>query len=177
MNRNRTWNESIYWTRLECEDWQIYVAASERGLCYVGSQQQAFEELQRWVDQHKPGQVFIRDDEKLLPYVAELLQYLRGERQRFSVPLDYSGTPFQMRVWKALCAIPYGYTMTYSDIAEGIEKPAAVRAVGAAIGANPILITIPCHRVIGKNGTLTGYRGGIEMKRKLLQLEQADRSL
>lgn len=176
MNRNHASKESIYWTQLECADWQMYIAASEAGLCYVGSQQQAFEELQHWVSKHKPNQAFIRDDEKLQPYVIELLQYLQGERQAFSFPLDYSGTPFQMAVWKALCAIPYGHTRSYSDIAERIEKPAAVRAVGAAIGANPILITIPCHRVIGKNGTLTGYRGGIEMKRKLLQLEQADRS-
>lgn len=176
MKHNQASKESIYWTRLECEDWQMYIAASEAGLCYVSSQPQSFMELQQWVSQHKPDQALIRDDEKLLPYVAELLQYLQGERQAFSVPLDYSGTPFQMTVWKALCAIPYGHTMSYSEIAEAIKKPAAVRAVGAAIGANPILITIPCHRVIGKNGTLTGYRGGIEMKRKLLQLEQAQRS-
>ena len=74
--------------------------------------------------------------------------------------MDYKGTSFQMAVWNALCQIPYGQTFTYSDIANQIGKPAAVRAVGAAIGANPLLITVPCHRVIGKSGALTGYRGG-----------------
>jgi len=75
-------------------------------------------------------------------------------------------------VWKALNEIPYGQTKTYSDIAHSINKPAAVRAVGAAIGANPILLAVPCHRIVGKNGTLTGYRGGLEMKKKLLELEK-----
>ncbi|RXZ77651.1 methylated-DNA--[protein]-cysteine S-methyltransferase [Paenibacillaceae bacterium] len=82
------------------------------------------------------------------------------------------GTPFQKAVWKALCEIPYGQTRSYSDIAHQIQKSAAVRAVGTAIGTNPILITVTCHRVIGKNGSLTGYRGGMEMKMILLELER-----
>jgi methylated-DNA-[protein]-cysteine S-methyltransferase len=79
-------------------------------------------------------------------------------------------------VWNALCEIPYGQTQSYSDIANYIAKPASVRAVGTAIGANPVLISVPCHRVIGKNGSLTGYRGGLDMKTKLLQLENENHS-
>ncbi len=92
-------------------------------------------------------------------------------RKNFTIPFDFHGTTFQLDVWKALSEIPYGQTKSYSEIANQIQKPRAVRAVGSAIGANPILITVPCHRVIGKNGALTGYRGGMEMKTKLLKLE------
>ena len=100
------------------------------------------------------------------------LRYLEGKRKIFTVPFDFNGTAFQLAVWNALCEIPYGQTKSYSDIANYINKPAAVRAVGAAIGANPVLITVPCHRVVGKNGSLTGYRGGLEMKTQLLDLER-----
>ena len=97
---------------------------------------------------------------------------MKGKEQTFTVSFDYKGTAFQLAVWNALCEIPYGQTTSYSDIANSINKPTAVRAVGAAIGANPVLITVPCHRVVGKNGSLTGYRGGLEMKTQLLDLEK-----
>jgi methylated-DNA-[protein]-cysteine S-methyltransferase len=112
-----------------------------------------------------------QDDEKLRPYTDELEEYFRGKRKNFLQPLDLYGTPFQLSVWNALRKIPYGHTQSYSEIADYIQKPASVRAVGAAIGANPILIVVPCHRAIGKNGKLTGYRGGLEIKKQLLQLE------
>ena len=86
--------------------------------------------------------------------------------------MDLHGTPFQQSVWKALQEIPYGQTVSYSDIAERIEKPNAVRAVGTAIGANPVLIIVPCHRVIAKSGKLSGFRAGLEMKEQLLGLEK-----
>ena len=164
--------ESIYWSVLSNGDWNMHVAATDEGLCFVGSQNQPLDELSKWAAKRYPGSGLIRDDEKLQPYVAELTEYLQGTRNRFTVPILFRGTPFQEAVWYALCDIPYGQTKTYSDIAQHIQKPASVRAVGTAIGANPILITVPCHRVVGKNGALTGYRGGIDMKTKLLQLEQ-----
>ncbi|RUS43298.1 methylated-DNA--[protein]-cysteine S-methyltransferase [Cohnella sp. AR92] len=162
----------IYWSILSNEDWNLHIAATDEGLCFVGSQNQQLEELIQWAKTRYPGGSLIRDDEKLRPYASELAQYLQGTRERFTVPIAFHGTPFQEAVWHALRDIPYGQTKSYSDIAQHIKKPAAVRAVGAAIGANPILITVPCHRVIGKNGALTGYRGGMEMKTKLLQLER-----
>ena len=107
-----------------------------------------------------------------VPFSEQIIEYLEGERENFTLSFDYKGTAFQQAVWKALCEIPYGQTKSYSDVANTIDKPKAVRAVGAAIGKNPILITVPCHRVVGKNGSLTGFRGGLEMKKQLLELEQ-----
>ncbi|MCE5172278.1 methylated-DNA--[protein]-cysteine S-methyltransferase [Paenibacillus profundus] len=164
-------NAAIYWTLLVHEQWHMHIAATSKGLCYVGSQNKPYEELSHWVKSRFPNSVMVQDDEKLQPYAAELIEYFQGKRKTFSVTFDFYGTSFQLAVWNALCEIPYGQTQSYSDIANHIQKPAAVRAVGAAIGANPVLITVPCHRVIGKNGALTGYRGGLEMKTQLLQLE------
>ncbi|MGL4476919.1 MAG: methylated-DNA--[protein]-cysteine S-methyltransferase, partial [Aeromonas veronii] len=94
--------------------------------------------------------------------------------QRFSLPLAAHGTTFQQAVWQALCDIPYGETRSYSDIARAIGKPDAVRAVGAANGRNPLSIIVPCHRVIGQNSSLTGYAGGLEIKKTLLALERGN---
>jgi methylated-DNA-[protein]-cysteine S-methyltransferase len=163
---------TIYWSLLHHKDWKVYLAATSKGLCYVGSHNMSVDELIVWAEKRFPGSLLTQDHEKLKPYVNELIEYFEGERKSFTVPFDYHGTEFQMAVWTALCEIPYGETMAYSDIANLINKPAAVRAVGAAIGANPVLISIPCHRVVGKNGKLTGYRGGLEMKTKLLELER-----
>jgi len=122
-----------------------------------------------------PEAFLIKDREALQRYTMELAEFLEGGRRSFSVPVDVKGTPFQEEVWEALMAIPYGETCSYGEIAERINKKSAVRAVGTAIGANPVLMVIPCHRVIGKNGSMTGYRGGIEMKQLLLELERENR--
>ncbi|MED0770476.1 methylated-DNA--[protein]-cysteine S-methyltransferase [Bacillus siamensis] len=161
----------IYWTRFTWNDWRLYTAATSKGLCFIGSNHGNFEELVQWAGKAMPEYRLVRDDEKLASYTAELSEYIKNGRAVFSVPLDLYGTEFQLAVWKALMDIPYGETYSYSDIAEMIRKPSAVRAVGAAIGKNPVLITVPCHRVIGKNGKLTGFRGGLEMKKQLLALE------
>ena len=102
---------------------------------------------------------------------AQLREYFSGERTAFDVELAPRGTSFQLAVWEALREIPYGETITYAELARRIGRPSAVRAVGAANGANPIPLIVPCHRVIGSNGTLTGYGGGIERKQFLLALE------
>ena len=99
-------------------------------------------------------------------------EYFEGRRPSFELPLDLSfGTEFQQAVWQALLKIPYGHTCCYADIAAGVGKPSATRAVGAAVGRNPLGIIVPCHRVIGADGSLTGYAGGLERKTFLLQLE------
>lgn len=104
----------------------------------------------------------------------ELAEYFAGKRQRFTVPLDPGGTPFQRQVWRALAAIPYGETCTYAHIAAAIGRPRACRAVGMANHRNPLPIFIPCHRVVGSGGSLTGYAGGLDRKAFLLRLEGAD---
>jgi methylated-DNA-[protein]-cysteine S-methyltransferase len=103
--------------------------------------------------------------------------YFRGERTAFDLALDPEGTAFEKEVWRALAGIPYGATSTYGAIAHRLGKPNASRAVGAANGRNPIAIVIPCHRVIGADGSLTGYGGGLERKRFLLDLESSQRAL
>lgn len=162
----------VRWTLLNHDGWSLHLAATAAGLCYVGSQGMPWEEMAQWVNRRIPESVLVQDDQGMQRYANALAEYLSGERDRFSMPLDVRGTPFQLAVWEALGGIPYGQTRTYSDIAALVEKPSAVRAVGTAIGANPVLIAVPCHRVIGKNGALTGYRGGMEMKETLLRLEQ-----
>lgn len=103
--------------------------------------------------------------------VRQLQEYFRGERRDFDLPLAPRGTPFQQRVWQALREIPYGRSASYAEIARRLGNPNAMRAVGLANGRNPIPVIIPCHRVIGADGSLTGYGGGLPIKRKLLALE------
>ena len=109
--------------------------------------------------------------------VSQLTEYFAGQRHRFELPLDPEGTPFQQRVWRALQDIPYGVTISYAQLAARIGQPTASRAVGLANGSNPLPIVIPCHRVIGANGTLTGYGGGLPIKERLLALERGARRL
>ena len=107
----------------------------------------------------------------------QLDQYFAGRLQHFTTRLAFNGTPFQNAVWQELTRIPYGETISYLDLAKRIENPKAVRAVGMANGANPIAIIVPCHRVIGSNGSLTGFGGGLPTKRALLELEKGQRTL
>ncbi|MGZ0050337.1 methylated-DNA--[protein]-cysteine S-methyltransferase [Brevibacillus gelatini] len=167
-----TEKQYVYWSKVTVNHWNLYLAASAKGLCFVGSQNSPLEELTAWLARRRPRHALVQDHEQLAPYVTEISEYLQGTRQQFSLPLDLQGTPFQLSVWEALCQIPYGQTASYTEIAARIQQPAAVRAVGAAIGANPLLLTIPCHRVVGKNGSLTGYRGGLPMKTELIALEK-----
>ena len=111
--------------------------------------------------------------EKTAPYVRQLEEYFAGRRRGFDLPLDLRGTDFQKRCWQELLKIPHGETRSYAEIARAIGNPAAVRAVGLANGKNPIAIIVPCHRVIGSDGSLTGYGGGLDVKRQLLELEGA----
>ena len=129
-----------------------------------------------WFDgqKHHPGELAVprRDDDPLLDEAArQLAQYFAGERSAFELPLDLHGTPFQQSVWQALLRIPAGRTCSYRALAEAVGSPAAVRAVGAAVGRNPASLLVPCHRVLGHDGSLTGYAGGIDRKRALLSLE------
>jgi O-6-methylguanine DNA methyltransferase len=106
-------------------------------------------------------------------YVRELEEYFSGKRREFEFALDIRGTEFQLACWRALLAIPYGETRTYADIARAVGRPQGFRAVGMANNRNPIAIVVPCHRVIASDGTLCGYGGGLDVKRKLLELEGA----
>jgi methylated-DNA-[protein]-cysteine S-methyltransferase len=113
-----------------------------------------------------------RDPDALAAVAAQLDEYFAGERSAFDLPLDLSGTPFQRRVWTVLRQIRYGTTVTYTELAEAVGRPDIVRAVGAAVGRTPVPIVVPCHRVIGASGALTGYGGGLHRKQALLDLER-----
>jgi len=113
------------------------------------------------------------DPEKFTAVCQQLTEYFTGERKTFDLPLAATGTPFQQKVWRALCKIQSGETKTYGWLAKQINNEKAVRAVGSANGANPIALIVPCHRVIGSNGKLTGYAGGLALKAKLLMHEGA----
>ena len=119
----------------------------------------------------------LRDDSRhpiLLETERQLKEYFAGKRQDFSIPLDMRGTPFQESVWKALLAIPFGETRSYKQLAKQLGKPNAMRAVGAASGRNPIPIVVPCHRLIGSSGKLTGFAWGLEAKAHFLEIESKD---
>jgi len=131
-----------------------------------------------WFDGQKhhpaPLSVVRRPDDALLRRAADQLHaYFAGETLTFDVPLDLQGTPFQRAVWQALLTIPGGETRSYGEIAKALGVATAVRAVGAAVGRNPVSVIVPCHRVLGSDGSLTGYAGGVDRKRALLALEHA----
>lgn len=120
----------------------------------------------------QPGPEWRADPASLQEPIRQLRAYFAGELEAFDLPLAPQGTPFQLKVWQLLCDIPYGGTISYGELARRAGNPKASRAVGLANGSNPIPIIIPCHRVIGSNGKLTGYGGGLPIKEKLLALER-----
>ncbi|MCF6410317.1 methylated-DNA--[protein]-cysteine S-methyltransferase [Alkalihalobacillus sp. EGI L200015] len=165
---------TVYWSTFTHPTFRndlLFIAATKEGLCRITWPSETFEILKIWVEKQIPETPLTEDEEFVSPYILQLKEYLDGERKEFDIPLDFRGTTFQTSVWEQLTKIPYGETRSYSQIAESLGNPKAVRAVGTANGANPVPIIAPCHRVIGKNAALTGFAGGLRIKEKLLQLE------
>ena len=164
-------NTDIVYARMDSLIGPVWVAATETGICTVGlgagQPERFFARLSKHVSPAPPRE----DAEALASALTQLREYFSRIRRTFDLPLDARGTPFQHAVWAKVARIPYGVTMTYGEIARRIGRPNAARAVGAANGANPLPILIPCHRVIGTGGALTGYGGGLEVKAALLRLE------
>ena len=142
----------------------LLVAADEAGLRLIHFQA---------AHRRKTEASWERDPAAFRPLARQLGEYFRRERRTFDLPLAPRGTAFQLATWRALSTIPYGETISYAELARRVGRPAASRAVGAANGKNPLPIVVPCHRVIGKDGSLTGFGGGIDAKRALLELEGA----
>lgn len=138
------------------------------GYIYIGYENDRLTELGKAEKEVNGGKPNALTEQTYL----ELTEYLAGKRKIFTVPFTLKGTDFQMKVWNALCAIPYGETRSYKDIAVAVGSPKAFRAVGMANNKNPISIIVPCHRVIGADGSLVGYGGGLDMKTALLNLEK-----
>lgn len=164
--------QKMYYCAFVFDDNEYLIAATEKGLAFVGSKNAGLIELVVWIEMYRAGTLLEENNEFMQSYQMLLEEYFQGTRKEFDVPLDIKGTNFQETVWRELLNIPYGETRTYSDIADAVGNPKAIRAVSGAIGKNPVAIVVPCHRVIGKNGKLTGYRGGLEMKKELLELEK-----
>jgi methylated-DNA-[protein]-cysteine S-methyltransferase len=168
--------ETLLYTIVESPIGPLFVAASDRGLVALE------------FDKRLPGQQTIRPNPRdfraenstvhftesasaIRSYTRQLEEYFAGQRRHFDFPLDLRGTSFQLACWQALLAIPYGETRSYGDIARAVGRPQGFRAVGMANNRNPVAIVVPCHRVIASDGSLCGYGGGLEIKRKLLELE------
>ena len=162
----------IYYQLFLHKKWQVYIAATEKGLCYLGTEHSTMDDLNKICKKQFPNSRLIEAKDELKFYSEQLMEYFDGVRTQFTFAFDVHGTIFQMSVWNALNTIPYGKSFCYADIANQIGNPKAVRAVGTAIGSNPVAIAIPCHRVLGKNGSLTGFSGGLDVKEKLLSLEK-----
>lgn len=151
---------NLYIKSFESELGMITVSASEIGIKSI-----SFSDTEE-----------IQNPTRLVWYcIEQLKEYFQGEREIFDLPLDLDGhTPFHIMVWKSLLTVPFASTVSYMDVANKLNNPKAIRAVGRANGANPIPIVIPCHRVIGSDGSLTGYSGGLEIKKRLLVLENPE---
>lgn len=165
--------ETIRWSTADSPLGRVLVAATERGLCavlFADSDKQAERELQA----RFARAMLQRDDAGLGETLRFVLSHLTESASAASLPFDVRATSFQHRVWEALRTIPRGETRTYSQIAQTIGAPKAVRAVGAACGANPLAVVVPCHRAVGADGRLTGYRWGVERKRRLLAMERGE---
>jgi AraC family transcriptional regulator of adaptative response/methylated-DNA-[protein]-cysteine methyltransferase len=150
---------------------RLLVAATDRGLCAVRFGETATE-LERDLRQEFHAASLHRDDAAMQKYVEPLVASIRGENTTIDLPLDVRATAFQMKVWEQLRQIPRGETRSYRDIANEIGQPAAVRAVARACATNPVALAVPCHRVVRSNGDISGYRWGVDRKKKLLQGEQ-----
>jgi methylated-DNA-[protein]-cysteine S-methyltransferase len=156
--------DALRYTTIDSPIGELLLLGDDRGLSGLYMQ-----------EGRKPARIandWERDASAFASAIAQLDEYFDGRRATFDVPLELRGSPFEQRVWRALQDIPYGETASYGEVAQRIGAPSAARAVGLANGRNPIAVIVPCHRVIGANGTLTGYGGGLERKQLLLELEQ-----
>ena len=154
---------------------KLTICRSNLGICQIefGEMETRQESLLKWLNRWSSAPVLEYAPGQLEQAKGQLQQYFEGSRQRFDLPLDLRGTSFQLQVWRALADIPYGEVCSYKTVAISIGQPKAVRAVGGANNKNPVPIIIPCHRVVGANGSLVGFGGGLDIKQQLLTLEQA----
>lgn len=164
--------------RLVCERFdtpfgELLIAATDDGVCRVAFPAEGPPDGDAWFERNF-GRLPDVDYSPILVETAwQLSQYFRGRRSAFSVPLDLRGTPFQLAVWRRLLQLPFGFTMTYSEMARALGVARGARAVGSASSVNPAPILVPCHRLVGVGGGLVGFSGGIELKERLLELERA----
>ena len=164
---------TVRYATAKCDLGRVLLAATDLGVCAV-SLGDTDTDLTDFLRTEFPAATLTRDDAGLAQWLAELLRHLAGSAPHPDLPLDVRGTAFQRRVWEELRKIPYGQTRTYREVAEALGEPTAVRAVARACATNPASVVIPCHRVVGSDGSLRGYRWGLNRKRKLLEKERKE---
>lgn len=164
--------EIVHTAEFETDQGLMLCASTEWGLAYVRLPRASGRGFSGWLQRFAPGAELQSAYAPNRGAVQQIREYLEGKRRSFDLPLDVRGTPFQRRVYEELLAIPYGETRTYGELARAIGQPNAVRAVGAANGANPIALVVPCHRVVASGGKLGGYGGGQALKKQLLAMER-----
>jgi methylated-DNA-[protein]-cysteine S-methyltransferase len=165
--------EPVHTAQIDSPIGPLRLLSTSQGLAYVELPHASGRGLEGWLRRCLPDS---RCDEAFAPNRAaavQIVEYLEGKRRSFDLALDPRGTPFQRAVWRELAAIAYGETRSYQEVARAIGKPRAVRSVGAANGANPLALVVPCHRVIAADGSLGGYGGGLELKARLLAMESS----
>ncbi|OEF98986.1 [Fe-S]-binding protein [Vulcanibacillus modesticaldus] len=163
----------VYYTEMDSKIGPLTIAATNKGVCWIdfGKIEDTLYYLQRWAKRWINTEQVVFAQNELDDVKRQLHEYFNRDRKEFDLDVDLYGTPFQKLVWESLLMIPYGEVRTYKDIAIQINSPQSVRAIGGANHNNPVPIIVPCHRVIGSNGNLVGYGGGIEIKKILLELE------
>ena len=166
---------TIVYAEMESPIGPLVVASTGSGICHIdfGTFRDCEPELRRWSRRWLNTDRWVRDEESLRDAVRQLSHYFVGERKVFDLPLDLRGTPFQLRVWNALLEVGYGRTASYKEIGRRIGAEKAVRAVGGANNRNPVPIIVPCHRIVGSDGSLVGYGGVLHIKSFLLKLEES----
>jgi AraC family transcriptional regulator of adaptative response/methylated-DNA-[protein]-cysteine methyltransferase len=162
---------AIRFTTAKCPVGRVILAATDKGICWL-SFGNTDEQMEAALRAEFPKATVKRASSELKPWMNELAQHFAGDHPHLDLPLDVRATAFQRRVWDALLAIPYGETRSYKQVAEAIGAPRAVRAVARACATNPVAVIVPCHRVIGTDGKLHGYAGGLHRKKKLLEAEK-----
>jgi|ERR1041385_3559739 O-6-methylguanine DNA methyltransferase len=161
----------LYCTSFDSRIGRIFVASTEHGVCKISVPKESRKDFFDWLEQHHGLDSVVDNRSKNKEVIDQLTRFFNGKLAKFTCPIDLMGTPFQIRVWKELSRIPYGTTITYKQLAKRVAAPKASQAVGRANGSNPLPIIIPCHRVVGSNGSLVGYSCGIKTKEFLLRLE------
>ncbi len=163
----------VYCSSFETRIGQIYVASTEKGVCKISIPRGSKKDFIQWLKESFPPEDVVENKSQNKDVIEQLNRYFTGKLAKFTCDIDVNGTPFQLRVWKELSKIPYGVTTSYKHIAKKIGVPQGAQAVGQAVGSNPLPVIIPCHRVTGVDGALTGYASGIKTKEFLLRLEGA----
>ena len=163
----------VYCTSFESKIGLIYVASTEKGVCKITVPKQNRKDFFRWLHENFDNNEVVDNKSRIKEIIDQLNRYFNGKLAKFNLPIDMIGTPFQIRVWKELNKIPYGTTISYKQLAKRLGTSRGYQAIGRANASNPIPIILPCHRVLGADGSLVGYSAGVKTKEFLLKLEGA----